>query len=329
MKRIIGCDLFLNLKLYCVPADEIKKIEIEFPEFKIVPVNVENHSIYNESIEIYWGNRINPNIIQNSPNLKWIHFGSLGVNNARCKEVIDRNILVTNSRGTVERSVAISAFSLFLSLARGLKKGIEISLDGSFSRSSFEPYFDRMLDLDDNNALIVGYGEIGKFLAYFLKSMGIKIKAIVKNPSGRQDSAIDSFHSLNELKNLVQETDVIFNLLPYTEETKQIFNKDVFIKIKEKSFFINVGRGETVEENSLIEFLKNGRIGGAGLDVFENEPLVNDSPLHKIDNVILTPHISAISPNYWKNEIALFKKNLNLYIQSKMLANKIDLSKGY
>lgn len=327
----VGCDLFLDLKLYKVPDIELDSLKREFPQFEIVPVNCPNLSenIDYSEIEVYWGNRINKQIINSCPNLKWIHFGSLGVNNARIQETIDRKIKVTNSKGTVERSVAMTAIAYLFSLSRGLKKGSDLSYWNNFSRSGFDSYFETMADLEDLNVLIVGYGEIGKIIAKFIKPFSRKISAVVKNPNNRKDDYILEFYNLDNLCNAVKNVDVIFNVLPLTDSTRRVFDSKVFSNMTSKSFFINVGRGETVDEEVMIQFLLDGKIAGVGLDVFENEPLSSDSKLHSIENAIITPHIAAISPNYWKKEIDLVKENFSRYLSGKTLLNLIDLNAGY
>lgn len=325
----IGCDLKLDLKLYHLPEVELSRLQKKFPNCDFKIVNVNDHPKYIPDMQIYWGNRINEDIIKNSPQLKWIHFGSLGVNNARFPIVNERNIIVTNSRGTVEKSVALTGLAFLLNLVRGIEKGQEISREGIFSRASFDNYYEAMSDFENFTTLIVGYGEIGKILAGFLRALGSKVEVIVKNSYNRQEFGIDKIYSISELSVAVSRADAIFNLLPFTHETKNIFDKNIFELMKRDSFFINIGRGETVVEADLVDALKTEKIKGAGLDVFSVEPLVDQSPLHQLKNVLLTPHVAAISPEYWKREIRIFEDNLNHYLNNEKLINVVDMTKGY
>ena len=119
-KTIVACDLFLSLRLYHLPEWLKERLNIKFPNVKIVPTNTPDSPITIEDATVYWGNRITPEIIQNMPKLEWIHFGSVGVNRLNIEEVSKRNILITNSRGLVISSMVTSAVAFMTNLARGI-----------------------------------------------------------------------------------------------------------------------------------------------------------------------------------------------------------------
>jgi phosphoglycerate dehydrogenase-like enzyme len=121
----------------------------------------------------------------------------------------------------------------------------------------------------------------------------------------------------------------VINLLPLTTQTKSIFNKKVFGKMKNNSYFINVGRGQTVVEEDLIEALRSKTILGCALDVFNVEPLSKESELWSMDNVLITPHIANVNKNYWKTQIELFISNLNRFRTNNTLLNVVNLNRGY
>lgn len=160
-------------------------------------------------------------------------------------------------------------------------------------------------------------GNIGDKLSKICKSLGMTVRGI-----NRQ---VKNVYTLKELPNIVSEFDYVVNLLPYSKETDKIFNKSIFNRMKDTAFFINVGRGKSVVESDLIEALSNSEIGGAGLDVFEKEPLSEDSKLWDLDNVIITPHIAGYSNEYWKNQKKLFSENLNRYLNNNTMLNEIKI----
>ena len=137
------------------------------------------------------------------------------------------------------------------------------------------------------------------------------------------------FYRLKEIKKAVQNKDFVINLLPFTYNTKKIFNKEIFDNMKKSAFFINVGRGETVEEKDLIEVLKNKKISGAALDVVQNEPIKKNSKFLKLNNLIITPHIAGITNDYWDKQYQLFSKNLKNFKTSKKLQNIVRSEIGY
>ena len=227
--------------------------------------------------------------------------------------VLDRDdIIITNSKGIMDSSIISTTLGFLFSLSRGINYCIKDKLD----RYKFDKYFHKVQDISNQTCLIVGMGSIGNKLKTILESLDMKVIGITSN-------------NINKLDDYLINSDVVVNLLPYTNKTKSIFNKKVFGKMKNNSYFINVGRGQTVVEEDLIYVLKNNLIAGAGLDVFEKEPLSNDSELWKLDNVILTPHIAGLSKSYWDKQYKLFKDNFNRYKNSEEMLNRINLKRGY
>lgn len=298
----IGCDLMRNLTMFRLPIKE-------FGEFKDDIVFVDPNSISNgslDNVEIYLGDRITTDMVKYIPKLKWIHLTSVGVDKLMGFDRDD--IIVTNSKGIMDSSVISTALAFIFSLSRGINYCLKERVD----RYKFDKYFDNIQDVIGQSCLIVGMGNIGKKLKYILESLDMNVVGI------RQSNR-------NDLMDYIQSSDFVVNLLPLTKTTKYIFNKKIFINMKSSSYFINVGRGQTVVEDDLIWALKNNIISGAGLDVFENEPLSMDSELWDIDNVILTPHIAGYSNQYWKKQKKLFSDNLKRYLNAEPMLNEIKL----
>jgi D-2-hydroxyacid dehydrogenase (NADP+) len=117
--------------------------------------------------------------------------------------------------------------------------------------------------------------------------------------------------------------------LPLTEKTHHLFDEELLKEMKPNAFLINVGRGSLIDEKALVKALKKGWIAGAGLDVFEEEPLAADSPLWSMENVILTPHISGFTPYYDQRAVDLFAENLRRYLAGEPLLNRVNREVGY
>ncbi len=316
--KVIGCDLFLDLDIFNVPKYFLNELKKNYIIREVNTYDSDDTDI--SDIEIYFGNRINLDLIKRMPNLKWIHFGSVGVD-----KVLDMNkdIIVTNSKGTMDEALSCSALSLMFSLARGINHCYDLRFKKHLSRNSMNEHFDKLQNLYNQKILIVGCGNVGNKVSLVCEAMGMDVIKMT------------SKDDLNSLYDLVEDVDFTLNLLPYTEKTKSIFNKKAFGNMKNNSYFINIGRGETVVEKDLVIALRNDWIGGAGLDVFENEqklpksPLNDDSPLWDMDNVIITPHIAGWSNDYWNKQVSLFRENLKRYEKSEEMLNIINLKKGY
>ncbi|CUS81143.1 D-isomer specific 2-hydroxyacid dehydrogenase, NAD binding domain, partial [Candidatus Kryptonium thompsonii] len=140
---------------------------------------------------------------------------------------------------------------------------------------------------------------------------------------------VDEVVTRAEMQHLLENSDFIVVVLPLTDETHHLIGEKEFNMMKKKPYFFNIGRGAVVDEKALINALKEGKIRGAGIDVFEDEPLPSDSPLWEMENVLVTPHIAGLFPNYWEEPTNLFIENFKRYINGKELINVVDKLAGY
>ncbi len=146
----------------------------------------------------------------------------------------------------------------------------------------------------------------------------------------REDAFLaDEIHGIDDLKHVLAQSDYVLDSVPHTAETRGLFGEEEFRSMKRGAFFMNVSRGASVKEEALISALKKGWIGGAGLDVFEKEPLPEGSELYRMQNVILTPHIAGASTIYWERVTAFFIENLRRFLEGRPLLNLVDKRAGY
>lgn len=324
----VGIDLFMDLKLYKIPQSEYERLQKKFTNVEFIPVNVKGNEDTPEDIDIYWGNRITKEIIKKSKNLKWIHFGSVGVDKARTDEVTQRNITISNSKGLLAKPMAVTAVAMMTSLSRGIHHTIKMQENKTLNRAEYDQYFYELQELYNQKVLIVGLGDVGKKIARVCKAFDMNVVGIKENIDQRIDN-VDNICRLSELESVIGEADYVINILPLTNSTERVFNKTVLGNMKRSAFFINIGRGETVDESSLIEVLLSKKIAGAALDVFEKEPLSMNSKLLEIDNVILMPHVAGVSEAYWKRQIEVFEYNLEMFLKKdcESMINLVDLKK--
>jgi phosphoglycerate dehydrogenase-like enzyme len=190
---------------------------------------------------------------------------------------------------------------------------------------------------------IVGYGNIGRELARAADALGMTVLATKRDVMHPADD--DSYHEAGTgdpegeiprrlyppqaLGSMAKECDFLVVTSPLTDETRHMVNAAVLKQMKKTAILINVGRGAVVDEAALIEALQAGRIGGAALDVFEQEPLPPESPLWKMENVIIAPHVSGSSAVYEDKLIDLFEENLQRYFDGRPLLNRVHRDRGY
>jgi phosphoglycerate dehydrogenase-like enzyme len=185
-----------------------------------------------------------------------------------------------------------------------------------------------MQELSGSTVLICGMGNLGRTVAEKFRLMGCRIMGIRKVihdiPHG-----FEEVYNLRMMPGVIGKADIIISCLPVTRETAGVFNADVFMKMRPSALFFNIGSAAAVAEDDLIAALQNSIIAGAGLDVFEQEPLAPNSPLRAMENVLLTPRCAGISPLAVTRNYELFFGLLERYVTKKRLHNTIDFFTGY
>lgn len=284
---IIYTDLFSRTKNYSLTKEIISLIEEKF-EVTITPK-------IDPKAQIYWGDKFNMDLFSQMPYLKWIHLSKTGYG----KFTFPTGVIVTNTPKSSE-GVAEYALAGVLYLLRGLDRM-------THDRKSFDINIEHIIPFNNVKCLIVGHGNIGKELNKKLTSLGMKVHFVTKEKNITTDFDLNSYN-------------FIINSLPLNEKTLNYFNKNIFNKTS-NAYFINVGRGETVNEQDLYFALKNNIIRGAFLDVVQEEPLKLDNPLLELDNVFISPHIANASKYSLDTQVKEFIFNLINYKNNKPLTN--------
>jgi phosphoglycerate dehydrogenase-like enzyme len=234
--------------------------------------------------------------------------------------------VLTNMQRVAGPAMAEHVLAMMLGWARGLHFYIPERAAGRWTRELPAP--GRMLTLEGKTVLVVGLGGIGTEVARRAHALGMRVTAT--RASGREGPPFVSYVGLpDELGRLAAEADFVVNTVPLTAATTGMFDAKFFAAVKRGAFFVNVGRGRSVVQDELIAALRDGRLGGAGLDVTDPEPLPADSPLWQLPNVILTPHVSAQSDVDDAARFAIAAENLRRYVAGERLLSVVDVAKGY
>ena len=268
-----------------------------------------------------------PELLAAGPGIRWIQAYSAGVE--RCVAIPalrERGVLLTNMQRIAGPVMAEHVMAMMLAYARGLQFFIPERAAGRWSREVPESV--RMVTLEGKTVLVVGLGGIGVEVAKRAHALGMRV--VATRASGREGPSFVSYVGLpEELAKLAAEADFVVNTVPLTPATTGMFDAKFFAAVKPGAFFVNVGRGRSVVQTELVAALKSGRLGGAGLDVTDPEPLPADSPLWQMQNVILTPHVSANSDVDDGVRFAIAAENLRRYVAGDKLLSVVDLAKGY
>lgn len=256
--------------------------------------------------------------MRKSKTLKWLQVHSAGADRPIYLELMDRGVTVTTASGASASLVAQSALTGVLSLARSFPKLAEAQ-----RRHEWAPLFKTGLppDLEGQTATIVGWGPIGQRLGAWLKMLGLNIIVVRQSAKSTVDGArVIAFEDFTQV---LPETDWLILACPLTAETTDLVDTHALAIMKPTSHIVNVSRGAVVDEPAMIHALQNGRLSGAYLDVFAVEPLVAESPLWDLPNVIVSPHTAGFSDGIFKRMDQVFLKNLEHWQKDEPLFNVV------
>ena len=272
--------------------------------------------------EVIYGRRPPPNMVLRAPKLKWFQTLLAGVDHFFDDDIIKSPIKITNMGG-LHSSVAETALAMILMFSKRAPFCFENKLAKKWIR--YDPMF-----VAGTTVGIIGLGKIGRNMARLCRALRMKVIA-TRRTARTGDSAgyVDKMVPMTNLHELISESDFIVSVLPSTPETDKLFGEKELEMMKPTAYFINMGRGNTVDEEALVRALSEGRIAGAGLDAYEVEPLPLTSRLWDLPNVILFPHVSGRMKNYELLINRLFCENLDRYLQGKRLRNLVNKKRGY
>ena len=270
-----------------------------------------------------WGfNNIQPFFSQ-AKKLRWIHALTAGVERLLFSETQNSPIILSNSKGIHGVPMAEHVLGLILTFSRRLDVFHRQQAQHLWER----PPIEELQEINGKTLAVVGLGAVGHEIAKKGKAMDMRVIAVKREMT--EEPFVDHLYRPEQLPEMLAEADYIVVTVPLTEATAGMFGAEQFAAMKPAAFFINVARGGVVQENALIAALQARRIAGAGLDVVAEEPLPQASPLWDMPNVIITPHMAAISPMYLDRALQLFAKNLALYTSGQPMFNLVDKTRGY
>ena len=254
-------------------------------------------------------------------NLKWVHITSAGFtryDRADLRDALTKNqTRFTNSSSVYDDPCAQHVFAMMLCHNRRLIRSLKSHDAHNWTYNDLRP-IERVLT--GENVLIVGYGAIGVRLTELLSPFGCNVRGIRRTPQG--DEPVATFPTA-ELENHVGWADHVVNLLPAGPSTTKLFNENVFSKMRQSAAFYNVGRGDTVDQDSLVSTLNEGKIAGAYLDVTSPEPLPSDHPLWSAKNCFITPHVAGGMQNEMDALMSHFLANLKRYFANEPLKDVV------
>jgi phosphoglycerate dehydrogenase-like enzyme len=244
-------------------------------------------------------------VVRDARKLKWIQALGTGVDNIVDLPSLGKDVLVTNIRGIHGAPVSEATVAFMLSLARDLPRSVHAQ-----DRATWERWPSALLA--GKTVGILGVGLIAEYLAPICKAFGMTVVGITGTP--RETPGFDRMVKRDDLHKVAPELDFLVVLIPMSADTRNIVGENVFAAMKPSAYLVNVARGGVVDEPALIKALESGRIAGAGLDVFSQEPLPPDNPLWKTRNVTIFPHLGGYSQGYEDRAMPTIEKNMRCFL---------------
>jgi phosphoglycerate dehydrogenase-like enzyme len=253
--------------------------------------------------------------------LRWMQTASAGVDALLFPALVEGDVVLTNARGVFDSAIAEWAIGMMVAFAKDLVGALDAQRRREWRRHLTEPLAGRRL-------LVVGAGSIGRAVARGALPLGMQVRGLGRR-TRPGDATFGVVLGADELPDGLAWADYVVNALPGTPSTRHAFDEEAFAAMRPGARFINVGRGSTVDEPALVRALADGRIAGAALDVFEEEPLPADSPLWDMPNVIVFPHVSGNVAGWRESVVELFLENLMRFVRGEGLRNVVDKRLGY
>ena len=312
-----------------IPVEYVERLRRRFPqhEFIYAPTDADVVPLIPPADVAFIG-EINPAQFAAARALRWIHSPAAGIGGMLFPALLESPVVITNSRGMSSVVISEHVIALTLALFRKLQVAIQCQMRRHWGQDEMFA-LPATRTISGSDVLMIGLGGIGAASARLFAGLGARVSAIRRNPEAPAPAEVVAVHGPERLTDHLSAADVVVVAAPQTSSTRRMIGKRELDSMRRTAVLINVSRGTLVDQSALAEALANGVIGGAGLDVFEQEPLDAASPLWTLPNVVITPHTSGFRPDHWEAASDLFAENLRRYEAGEPLLNVVDKTAGY
>ena len=312
-----------------LPPSYVEDLRASFPEVRFSnPEHAADADAVLPEADIVVGWAVNEGNFAIAHRLRWVHATAAGVGSLMFPAMVASEVVITNSRGLHADAMGEHTLGVMLSFVRQLHRSRDAQRERRWAQDelwSSPPQFGR---LADSTMVLVGLGAVGGAIAVRARALGVHVIAIRRRPQPDPAPA-DEQWGIAELHRLLPRADWLVLAAPLTAESRHLIGERELAALEPSAVLVNVGRGHLVDEPALVRALESGRLAGAALDVMEEEPLPGTSPLWGMPNVLVTPHISGLAPDYWGRAMRMFADNLRRYLDGRPLLNVVDKRAGY
>jgi D-2-hydroxyacid dehydrogenase (NADP+) len=312
--------------IWTIPPAQVDRLQHLFPQHAFVNAEDESQAMHEiADADIAFSSMVTPPLFVAAKRLRWIHSPAAGVGRLLFPQLRNSDVALTNSSGLHAVPIAEHVFGLAIALARHFQVAIRRQMEHRFAKDEIG----HVGVLHGHRLGIVGLGAIGSAIARLGVAFGMHVVAVRRHPDAPAPEGVGQVYGTSQLDKLLAASDYVVLSAPLTAETSGLIGARELRLMKRTAVLINVARGKLVREQELAEELAKNTIAGAGLDVFEHEPLDPASPLWDLPNVIITPHTSGFFERYWEAVTDMFADNLRSYDRGEPLFNMVDKQLGY
>jgi phosphoglycerate dehydrogenase-like enzyme len=319
-----------RFELWRVPEWLPLRLKRDFPQVDVLnPLFPEGVDVHIRDAEIVIGWSLGQQQLASARNLRWIHSPSAAVHQLLFPEVIDSDIVLTNGRDVNGPVVAEHVMAVILAMAKNLPQAMKFQARHVWGQEEMWHSVPRPREIAGATLGLVGLGSIGSHVSKNASALGMRVIAVRENLNKPKPPGVENVFAPDQLDALLPQSDYVALTVPVTPSTTGLMNAARFAVMKPGACLINVGRGPLVDEAALLGALREKKIGGAALDVFEQEPLPADSPLWDLENLLITPHTAGLTEKLWDRQYELISENLRRYLEHQPLLAVVDKQRGY
>jgi phosphoglycerate dehydrogenase-like enzyme len=261
-------------------------------------------------------------LFSTTPNLRWMHSKAAGVEGILFPELIESEIPLTNGSGVFSPSLGEFALAAILYFAKDFRRMIRNQGAGVWEQFDVE-------EIAGQTVGIVGYGDIGRAVAVRVRAMGMRVLALKRHVPDTADPPIDRYYTPENMHAMLRECDYVVSAAPLTKETRHMISDAEIAVMKPNAVVINIGRGPVIDQVALVRALQEKRIKGAGLDVFEIEPIPAGDVMYKLENVLLSPHCADHTATWNDQAMQFFLEQYARFVKGEPLKNVVNKKLGY
>lgn len=312
-----------------IPSGHVDRLRQAFPQhvFLHARADADVPALVRQA-EVAFMSELRPAHFDEAQRLRWVHSPAAGVGSMLFPAMVASPVVVSNSRGMSAEPIAEHVLALALGLFRKLPQAFRSQAARHWGQDE-AMRVPPLRTVNSSRVLIVGLGRIGSACASRFSALGAHVTGVRRRPDQPKPEGVRTIVSVQQLRKVLPEADVVVISAAETAETRGLIGATELALMPRDAILINVSRGKLVDERALAAALRDGVIGGAGLDVFEHEPLDPASPLWALANVIITPHTAGFRSDHWDAATALFAENLRRFEHGRPVLNAVDKGAGY